>query len=70
MSYEDGIAKKTGHLGETECDGFLMRNGFGTVRPFGKDIGIDRMATLQEYPNQFAKIQVKGRHQMNNPRWF
>ena len=70
MSYFDGIAKNTGHLGETECDRFLKDNGFNSVRPTGPDIGIDRIVSSKEYPNKSAKIQVKGRSQVENPRWF
>lgn len=70
MSYEDGFAKKTGHIGEAECDKFLKENGFNSVRPTGSDIGIDRIVSSKEYPNKSAKIQVKGRSQVENPRWF
>ena len=70
MSYEDGIAKTTGHLGENECDIFLIENGFSSVKPTDPDIGIDRIVSSKEFPNKSAKIQVKGRSQVENPRWF
>jgi hypothetical protein len=70
MSYKDGLAKRTGHLGEKECDEFLKENGFISVKPTGPDNGIDRIVSLKEYPNKSAKIQVKGRSQVENPRWF
>ena len=70
MSYEDGIAKKTGRIGEDEADKFLEDNGFSKHRPAGRDIGIDRLVSLPERTNKEARIQVKGRGQIANPRWF
>lgn len=70
MSYRDGIAKKTGRIGEKEADIFLANHGFDAKRPPGPDVGIDRVVRLPERPQKHAKIQVKGRGQVANPRWF
>lgn len=70
MSYIDGFAKVTGHLGEAEVDRFFEKNGLLYFRPSGKDIGIDRIIKLNESGKKEAKIQIKGRRQEANPRWF
>ena len=70
MSYTDGFAKETGHLGETEVDRFFKKNGLYCNRPFGQDNGVDRILKLSEFAEKQAKIQIKGRRQLTNPRWF
>jgi hypothetical protein len=70
MSYVDGFAKVTGQLGEAEADRFFKQNGLLCFRPSGKDIGIDRIIKLSESAKKEAKIQIKGRRQEANPRWF
>lgn len=69
MSYKDGIAKRTGHIGEKEADAFLTTNGFETSVPPGKDVGIDRLVRRPD-GDRTARVQVKGRSQISNPRWF
>lgn len=70
MSYIDGFAKITGHLGEAEADRFFKKSGLLCYRPGGKDIGIDRIIKLNESGKKEARIQIKGRRQEANPRWF
>jgi hypothetical protein len=70
MSYKDGIANNTGKIGETEADQFFKNNGLHSWKPPGPDIGIDRIVNLNSSPRLQAKIQVKGRRQVQNPRWF
>lgn len=70
MSYKDGIANETGALGEKEVDLFFKSNGLFYQKPSGQDIGIDRIVKLNEHSKKEAKIQIKGRRQLTNPRWF
>lgn len=70
MSYIDGIAKETGFLSEDLVDNFLSENGLTSVKPIVRQLGVDRIVTLSDNPNKQAKIQVKGRSQVSNPRWF
>lgn len=70
MSYQDGTAKMTGRIGEREADNFLIRHGFNVLRPPGQDIGVDRLVNHPEASDKEAKVQVKGRRQESNPRWF
>lgn len=70
MSYKDGIANFTGKIGETEADQFFQKNGLHSFRPPGPDIGIDRIVSLSNSLGIQAKIQIKGRRQVKNPRWF
>lgn len=70
MSYSDGVAKTTGHIGELEADLFLIGHGFTCCIPLGRDIGIDRIVRLTDRPGKTARIQIKGRCQVENPRWF
>jgi len=70
VGYEDGHARKTGHLGEAEAKQFFQTNGFSAVKPAGQDIGIDLIISSNINPNMTAKAQVKGRRQVKNPRWF
>jgi len=70
MGYEDGRAGRTGRLGEKEAIQFLVSHGFSAVSPSGKDVGVDLIVSPKENPTQFAKVQVKGRRQIANPRWF
>lgn len=70
MSYKDGIAKFTGKIGEAETDLFFMKNALHSFRPPGLDIGIDRIVSLNPLRGIQAKIQIKGRRQVGNPRWF
>ena len=62
MGYGDGIAKRTGRVGEAEVDDILIKNGFVSCRSPGKDIDIDRLIQVPRI-NTTAKIQVKGRRQ-------
>jgi hypothetical protein len=70
MSYIDGIADKTGRLGEAEADDFCTKSGLYCTKPAGPDYGIDMIVKLNESSVKYAKIQVKGRRQAGNPRWF
>jgi hypothetical protein len=70
MGYEDGQAKKTGRLGEKEAIEFLATHGFSAEKPGGQDIGIDLLVSLQGNIDKVVKVQVKGRGQVANPRWF
>lgn len=70
MSYKDGIASTTGRIGEAEVDQLFKHNGLYYFRPPGLDIGIDRIVSLNEKSTIQAKIQIKGRRQISNPRWF
>ena len=70
MSYIDGIARITGKIGEAEVDQFFRNNGLYFCRPPGLDIGIDRIVSLDNKFTIQAKIQIKGRRQISNPRWF
>ncbi|HAF31110.1 MAG TPA: hypothetical protein DCG75_18895 [Bacteroidales bacterium] len=69
MSYGDGIAKKTGKLGEAEAEKFFIENGFECYKPI-PDIGVDRVLSLKKKSDKQIKIQIKGRRQPENPRWF
>ena len=70
MSYKDGTAKITGKIGESEIDQFFKKNGLYFSRPPGLDLGIDRFVSLNSTSALKAKIQIKGRRQAGNPRWF
>ncbi len=70
MSYIDGIARITGKIGEAEVDQFFKNYGLYYYRPPGLDIGIDRIVSLNDKSTIQAKIQIKGRRQISNPRWF
>ena len=70
MSYIDNIAKTTGRIAEKEAESFLQKHGFGSYKPAGADTGIDRIIYLSGNPVKTARIQIKGRRQAENPRWF
>ena len=70
MSYKDGKAKNTGKDSEMYADDFLEKHWIISEKPYGQDVGIDRIVYLPENPNKIAKIQIKGRSQDSNPRWF
>jgi hypothetical protein len=69
MSYGDKIAKKTGRLGEVEAEKFFVENGFECYKPL-PDIGVDRVLNLKNVSEKQIKVQIKGRRQPENPRWF
>jgi|LSQX01.3.fsa_nt_gb hypothetical protein len=70
MSYVDGFAKETGRLGEAEVGSFFRDKGLYCAKPEGKDYGIDRIVKFHPLAKKEARIQVKGRRQKANPRWF
>ena len=70
MGYEDGQARKTGRLGEQEAKEFLIQKGFHVRKPTGKDVGVDLLVSPKKRDSIHAKAQVKGRRQIQNPRWF
>jgi hypothetical protein len=69
MGYGDKIAKKTGKLGEAEAEKFFIENGFECFKPI-PDIGVDRVLNLKNVSDKQIKVQIKGRGQSKNPRWF
>ena len=70
MSYKDGIANFTGRIGESKADQFFMKNGLCSCKPPGLDTGIDRFVCLNNSSGIRAKVQIKSRRQIANPRWF
>jgi uncharacterized protein YxeA len=70
MGYEKDDAKVTGKLGEKEAKQKLEEYGLSVYEPEGKDVGIDFLAHFPERPEFTVKLQVKGRRQIENPRWF
>lgn len=69
MGYGDGMAKETGDLSEDKADLFLNENGFESVKPLRRN-GVDRIVSLFDNPNKVTSVQIKGRRQIENPRWF
>lgn len=70
MSYATINAKQTGIAGEFIADFYLRQHGYKTDIPEGKDEGIDLLVYTSEKPEIRARIQVKSRGQVANPRWF
>ena len=70
MSYNNSTAKETGKSTEEITDRFFIENGYNCTKPSGKDIGVDRIVTSNNYPGVEVKIQIKGRRVEETPRWF
>lgn len=68
--YGDGRAKRTGEIAKEKAEAFLIEKGFTLQPPAKARSGFDLIASQPDKSKKEAKIQIKGRGQADNPRWF